>query len=297
MIRMSQVDTLFPQLDSDLLRSFLVVAKAGSVSAGAARLLRTQSAVSLQVQKLEEIVGQQLFDRHGRGVSLTTRGEQLLPIARQVIETLDQAIIAMRGPDDKSEIRLGIPEEYSDTLLPSVLSGFSQEQPGARVLVRCGASVEFPAALAAGDLDIALHTPENVAADDIVVHREAAIWAGSAFHEIEHRRPLPVALFDRACWWRERCLDLLQRAGVSYKIICTSESVAGVRAAISAGIAVGVLPRGAFTDRVRRLSDVALPELGETALVLTRSAAAPTRLADSLVAIVSKTVRAFEVAS
>ncbi|MHC2365230.1 LysR substrate-binding domain-containing protein [Rhizobium leguminosarum] len=291
---MSQNDTMFPQLDSDLLRSFLAVAKAGSVSAGAARLLRTQSAVSLQVQKLEEIVAQQLFDRHGRGVSLTARGEQLLPIARQVVEALDQVVIAMRGPDDKSEIRFGMPEEYSDTLLPSILSGFSQEQPGARILLRCGASVEFPVALAAGDLDIALHAPENVTADDTVVHREAAIWAGSAFHEIEHRRPLPVALFDRACWWRERCLDLLQKAGVDYEIVCTSESVAGVRAAISAGIAVGVLPQSAFTDRVRRLSDVTLPQLGETVLVLTRSAAAPNCLADSLAAIVSKTVRAVE---
>ncbi|MBY3143359.1 LysR substrate-binding domain-containing protein [Rhizobium laguerreae] len=291
---MSQGDTSVPQLDSDLLRSFLAVAKAGSVSGGAARLLRTQSAVSLQVQKLEEIVAQQLFDRHGRGVSLTARGEQLLPIARQVVEALDQVVIAMRGPDDKSEIRLGIPEEYSDTLLSSILSGFSLEQPSARILVRCGTSVEFPAALAAGDLDIALHTPENVGARDIVVHREAAIWAGSAFHEIEHRRPLPVALFDRACWWRERCLDLLQKAGVDYEIVCTSESVAGVRAAISAGIAVGVLPQGAFTDRVRRLSDAILPQLGETALVLTRSNTAPTGLADSLAAIVSKTVRSLE---
>lgn len=287
---MSYSDTILPQLDSDLLRSFLAVAKAGSVSGGAARLLRTQSAVSLQVQKLEEIVAQQLFDRHGRGVSLTARGEQLLPIARQVVETLDQAVIAMRGPDTRGEIRLGMPEEYSDTLLPSILSGFSQEQPGARILVRCGASVEFPAALAASDLDIALHTPETVAADDIIVHREAAIWAGSAFHEIEHRRPLPVALFDRACWWRERCLDLLQKAEMEYEIVCTSESVAGVRAAISAGIAVGVLPQCAFTDQVRRLADATLPQLGETALVLTRSATAPALLADSLTAIVSKRI-------
>ncbi len=291
---MSQDDILLPQLDSDLLRSFLAVAKAGSVSGGAARLLRTQSAVSLQVQKLEEIVAQQLFDRHGRGVSLTAHGEQLLPIARQVVEALDQAVIAMRAPDGKGEIRLGMPEEYSDTLLPAILADFSQQQPGTRILLRCGSSVEFPAALAADELDIALHAPENVAADDIVVHREAAIWAGSAFHEIEHRRPLPVALFDRACWWRERCLDLLQKADLNYQVVCTSESVAGIRAAISAGFAVGVLPQSAFTDRVRQLPDVTLPPLGETALVLTRSPAAPTRLADSLTAIITKTLRALE---
>ncbi|MFI0846133.1 LysR substrate-binding domain-containing protein [Mesorhizobium sp. IMUNJ 23232] len=291
---MSQDDILLPQLDSDLLRSFLAVAKAGSVSGGAARLLRTQSAISLQVQKLEEIVAQQLFDRHGRGVSLTARGEQLLPIARQVVEALDQAVIAMRAPDAKAEIRFGIPEEYSDTLLPAILANFSQEQPSARILLRCGSSVAFPSALAADELDIALHAPENVAADDIVVHREAAIWAGSAFHEVEHRRPLPVALFDRACWWRERCLDLLKKADLDYEIVCTSESVAGIRAAISAGFAVGVLPKCTITGGVRQLPDTTLPQLGETALVLTCSPATPPRLADSLTAMVTKTLRALE---
>ncbi|UXN58225.1 LysR substrate-binding domain-containing protein [Phyllobacterium zundukense] len=283
---------ILPQLDSDLLRSFLAVAKAGSVSRGASRLLRTQSAVSLQVQKLEGIVGQQLFERHGRGVSLTARGEQLLPTARQVVETLDQAVIAMREAQTRGEIRLGIPEEYGDTLLPSILSGFSEVQPGARILLRCGSSVEFPAALAAGELDLALHTPENVMAQDVVVHREAAVWAGSAFHDVEKRRPLPVALFDKACWWRERCLNLLQKTGLNYEIICTSESVAGVRAAISAGIAVGVLPQCSLTDRLRRLSGAELPHLGETALVLSRSSGAVAKLADSLIAIITTTLRA-----
>ncbi|WP_162918838.1 LysR substrate-binding domain-containing protein [Taklimakanibacter deserti] len=283
-----------PQFDSDLLRSFLAVAEASSVSGGAARLFRTQSAVSLQVQKLEQIAAQQLFTRHGRGVSLTPQGEQLLPFARQVVETLHQALIAVRGPSDRSEIRFGMPEEYSDTLLPSILAGFTQEQPGVRVLMRCGSSVEFPRALAAGELDIALHAPEIVSADDVVVRRESALWAGSAFHEVENRRPLPVALFDRACWWRERCLDLLQKAGVDYEIVCTCESVAGIRAAISSGIAVGVLPHSAFTDRIRRLSKTDLPQLGETTLVLTRSSAAPARLADSLSAIFLKAFRMLE---
>jgi DNA-binding transcriptional LysR family regulator len=281
-----------PQLDSDLLRTFLAVAKAGSVSGGAARLLRTQSAVSLQVQKLESIVGQQLFERHGRGVSLAARGEQLLPIARQVVEMLDQTVSTMRTAHVRGEIHLGVPEEYGDTLLPSILAAFSEERPAARILLRCGSSVEFPAALASGELEIALHSPESVAPDDVVVHREAAVWAGSSFHEIEKRRPLPVALFDKACWWRERCLDLLQKAGLEYEIVCASESVAGVRAAISAGIAVGVLPQSSLTDRIRCLPETTLPHLGETSLVLSRSSHAPVVLADSLTTIIIKTLRA-----
>lgn len=292
---MRKDDIFSPQFDSDLLRSFLAVAEARSVSGGAACLLRTQSAVSLQVQKLEQIAARQLFKRHGRGVSLTTYGEQLLPFARQVIETLDQALIAMRGPDEKSEIRFGMPEEYSDTLLPSILVGFTQEHPGVRIVIRCGPSVEFPHALAAGELDIALHAPEIISADDAVVRRESALWAGSAFHDAEDRRPLPVALFDRACWWRERCLLLLQTAGIDYEIVCTCESVAGVRAAISSGVAVGVLPHSAFTDRVRQLSNTGLPQLGETTLVLTRSLAAPVRLADSLSGMFLRAFRALDI--
>ncbi|RXT29776.1 hypothetical protein B5P46_01460 [Rhizobium leguminosarum] len=294
---MSETNRSGPQLDSDLLRSFLAVAKAGSVSAGANRLLRTQSAISLQVQKLEDIVGQQLFERHGRGVLLTTRGEQLLPIARQVVETLDQTVLFMREAQVRGEIRLGIPEEYGDTLLPSILSGFSEEQPGARILLRCGSSVEFPAALLQGELDLALHTPESVAVNDVIVHREAAIWTGSAFHDVQSRRPLPVALFDKACWWRERCLDLLQKAGLDYEIVCTSESVAGVRAAISAGVAVGVLPQSSLTDRIRYLADAGLPLLGETPLVLSRASGAEAVLADSLTAIIARTVRTLKPAA
>jgi DNA-binding transcriptional LysR family regulator len=289
---MSFYDTPAPHLESDLLRTFLAVAKAESVSGGAARLHRTQSAVSLQIQKLEEVVGQRLFERHGRGVSLTPAGEMLLLVARSVVETLDQAAWTMRGLQDDGEIRFGMPEEYGDTILPNILSTFVDKQPNARLFLHCGSSTEFPRMVAAGDLDLALHSPEEISAKDLVVHHEAAVWAGSAFHDVESRRPLPVALFDKRCWWRERCLDLLQKSGLDNLIVCTSESVAGVRAAIAAGIAIGVLPRSVLTGQLRQLSDEALPHLGETSLVLTRSAGAPSHLTDMLAAVISQELRA-----
>jgi DNA-binding transcriptional LysR family regulator len=288
---MSAHDGNSVQLESDLLRTFLAVAAAGSVSGGATRLFRTQSAVSLQVQKLEETVGQRLFERHGRGVSMTAAGEQLLPVARRVVETLNQTVVAMRGVQSGGELRLGIPEEYGDTILPSILAAFTAQQPNARMFLRCGSSTDFPRMLAAGGLDLALHSPENVATSDVVVHREAAVWVGSDFHDVENRRPLPVALFDKTCWWRERCLDLLQKSGVEYQVVCSSESVAGVRAAIAAGVAVGVLPQSSLTGHLRLLPEAILPNLGETNLVLSRSLGAPAQLTDILAAIVAKTLR------
>lgn len=286
---MSSDDGKSTQLDSELLRTFLSVAKAGSLSGGAARLFRTQSAVSLQVQKLESAIGQRVFERHGRGVAMTAAGERLLPVARDVVEMLNQVVADLRGAPAEEEIRLGIPEEYGDTILPSILATFTEEEPTARIFVRCSSSMEFPHALAADELDLALHSPERVSKDDVVVHSERAVWTGSAFHNVEARRPLPVALFDKACWWRERCLDLLRKSGLDYQIVCTSQSVSGVRAAIAAGVAVGVLPQSTLTDRIRALKDEKLPQLGETHLVLSGSPKAPRRLADILAAIISRT--------
>lgn len=284
---MSSSDRSGSHLDSDLLRTFLAVLEAGSVSGGATRLFRTQSAVSLQVQKLEDTVGQRLFRRHGRGVSLTAAGEQLLPVARRVVDTLDRTMAALRGSQGATEIRLGIPEEYGDTMLPGILAAFTRRRPDARLFLRCGASADFPRMLAAGDLDLALHSPEQVSTGDRVVHRESAVWAGSDLHDAESRRPLPVALFDKSCWWRERCLQLLGRSELEHLVVCTSESVAGIRAAIAAGIAVGVLPRSALANGLRPLADGILPALGDTDLVLTRSAAAPAGVTEVLAGIVS----------
>jgi len=286
---MSDDDGRGTQLGSELLRTFLSVAKAGSLSGGAARLHRTQSAVSLQVQKLESAIGQRVFERHGRGVAMTAAGERLLPVARDVVEMLDQVVADLRGAKAEEEIRLGIPEEYGDTVLPSILATFTEEEPTARIFVRCSSSMEFPHALASGELDIALHSPESVSKDDVVVHSERAVWTGSAFHSVEARRPLPVALFDKACWWRERCLDLLRKSGLDYQIVCTSQSVSGVRAAIAAGVAVGVLPQSTLTGQIRALADKRLPQLGETHLVLSGSPKAPRRLADKLAATISRT--------
>lgn len=135
---------------------------------------------------------------------MTTAGEQLLPVARRVVETLDQTVVAMRGRQAEGEIRLGMPEEYGETILPQILAAFTEQQPNARMFLRCGSSTDFSRLLAAGELDLALHSPETVSTGDLVVHWEAAVWAGLEFHAVENRRPLPVALFDKACWWRKR---------------------------------------------------------------------------------------------
>ena len=124
-------------LDSDLMRAFLAVADTGSVTAAGDRIGRTQSAVSMQIRRLEESLGQPLFLRLPRGVELTPRGLQLLPYARRVTQLLDEAATALREKPLIGPVRIGIPDEYAETILPRALAAFSVRHPGVEVTVRC----------------------------------------------------------------------------------------------------------------------------------------------------------------
>ena len=124
-------------LESDLMRAFLAVAETGSVTSAAGRIGRTQSAVSMQIRRLEDSLGQPLFHRLPRGVSLTARGAQLMPYAQRVVGLLDEAATALREKPLVGPVRIGIPDEYAETVLPRALAVFSERHPAVEVMVRC----------------------------------------------------------------------------------------------------------------------------------------------------------------
>lgn len=240
-------------LNSDLLRTFLAVADAGSFTAGARRIFRTQSAASLQIRQLEDLIGQPVFERYGRGVRLAAAGERLEPVARQVVGDLDRALSAFSDGGLSGRVRVGIPDEMARGLLSEAIGAFGAAHPNTQIAVSCAASSGFEAALAAGDLDIAVYDAGAAAARSEVLFEEPVEWAASPRHRVWSRDPLPVALFDRACWWRDAALVWLERAGRPYRIVYSSESVGGIHAALNAGIAVGVLARSSIGEKLVRL--------------------------------------------
>ncbi len=238
------------QLNSDLLRSFLAIAETGSVTQGAARIFRSQSAASLQIQKLEVLLGQPVFVRHGRGVRLTGTGERLLPIARDVTRTLASAMRDLTADALHGRLRLGIPDDQSKQLLSRIICEFSQSHPMVELDVTCALSAGFPAALASGDMDIAVYEVERPQHDDELLRQEQTFWMMSPHHNLLQRDPLPVALFDRACWWRDAALTALQASGRPFRVVYSSQSVAGVAAAIEAGVAIGLLGQLSLNDEL-----------------------------------------------
>ena len=229
------------KLDSDLLRTFLAVAEAGSITEGSQRIFRSQSAASLQIKRLEEIVEQPVFERHGRGIVLTTAGENLRPVAQRVVDLLDSALSELRANPLTGAIRLGIPDEYGDTVLPRVIASFCRDNSDVELTVRCACSTDFPEALKRGELDVAVFDAETVEPPQCVLREQRTSWVSSRMHVAHEQDPLPIALFDRACWWRGRALDALTQMNRDFRIVYTGESVAGVSAAVEAGVAIGLL--------------------------------------------------------
>jgi DNA-binding transcriptional LysR family regulator len=235
------------RLNSELLRTFLAVAETGSMSAAAERILRSQSATSLQIKRLEELVGRSLFDRHGRGVALTETGEELRDVARDIISRLDQAFARLQPGQIAGTLRVGIPDEYGRTVLPEVLASFARQYPLVDVTARCALSAQFPEALDRGDLDIAVYDTKKPKRDETILVEQQLVWAVSRRQAPLYEATVPVVLYDKACWWREAALNALRKSKVAYRVAYTSESASSVEVIIEAGLAVGLVSQ----DRLR----------------------------------------------
>ena len=178
------------KLDSNLLRTFLAVAEAGTVTGGAARIYRSQSAASVQIKQLEELLGESVFKRHGRGVVLSHVGEFLAPVARQVIQLLDVAMAEITGGGLEGSLRIGIPDDHGKEALSSIIAEFTHDHPKVDLMVHCALSTGFPSSLAAGELDLAVHEVEEgtLILDIVDPASRNLIWRGIASAAVDRSK-------------------------------------------------------------------------------------------------------------
>ncbi len=240
-------------LDSDLLRTFIAVAQAGSVTDGAERIHRSQSATSIQIKRLEGILGQSVFERHGRGVVLSDAGRRLLPVAQDVTARLDVAFRELSCASVKGKIRLGIPEDHGRARLTTIVGKFARQHPEVELDVTCALSAGFPDALAKGVLDLAVYEVEVPKANEELLMEDPTCWVSTSKQDFSASQTLPVALFDQTCWWREAAIASLEARGKPYRIAYSSQSVSGVLSAVEAGIGVGLLGRSSVHPELTAL--------------------------------------------
>jgi DNA-binding transcriptional LysR family regulator len=239
-------------LDIDLLRSFAAIADTGSFTAAAELVARTQSAVSVQVKRLEEIVGHRVFERTSRSLALTAAGETLLGYARRILELNDESVRRLAEPPVSGEIRLGITEYFVPNELPEILARFAAAYPGVHLEVRMGLSRDLREELAQKKLDaviVRLAPRER----DQAIWSEAQVWVAREGFEPARNAVLPLALLPAPCVLREHAIQSLRRLKRPWKIAYTGSSMVSVQAAVRAGLGVSIVPRSSVLSGMQIL--------------------------------------------
>lgn len=274
-------------INTDLLRTFVTVVECGGFSPAATRLMRGQSAVSLQIKRLEERLGVRLLERSPRHVALTAQGERVLEQARRIIALSEELVARVREPELRGLVRLGAPEDFATSHLPQVLARFARSHPRVALEVTCELTLELLERFQAGGLDLALIKREPQGPDTGTrVWREPLVWVGQsrerAMEQTDARAgPLPLVVSPRPCVYRKRATTALDAAGHPWRIAYTCASLAGNHAAVRAGLGLSVLPKNMVPGDLSVLDEntFGLPALADTevALIEAPSIDAPAR--------------------
>lgn len=259
-------------LDPDVMRSVVAIAETGSLTLAAQRMARTPAALSMQLKKLEEMLGVRLFCRDRQGMAPTAEGERLLPHARRLIAVQQEALDAFRFPALSGIVRLGAIDDLPGARLEDALSGFARSHPEVIVNTVMGTTRRLAPMLEAGEIDLALVSPGGATPwqpADRIVSDEPLIWAARDGGDAWRRRPLPIAVATTGCAWRRLTLEALDRAGTPYRVAYQSDFLGPQQAAVMADLAVAPIPRSALQPGMRQLRpSEGFERLGNTRIAL-----------------------------
>ncbi len=253
-----------PLLDNDVLRTFVAIAETGNFSTAAEAVLRTPSAVSMQIKKLEEQLRTTLFLRDARSVTLTQHGEMLLSYARRMLALSNEAVSRFVMPELSGVVRLGAPDDIAERLLPKLLKNFGESFPGIMVDVTVDQSLLLRKRMDEQRLDLALINcaTRPFPTGGEIIHTEKLVWAGAKCGNAYLRDPLPISVWEDGCVWRQDALAQLDKHKRTYRIAYASAHTMAQRAAVVSDLAIAPFPRSYITEDMQILgAKEGLPEL------------------------------------
>ncbi|MCQ4266286.1 LysR family transcriptional regulator [Pseudomonas stutzeri] len=279
-------------LQIDWLKCFVAVVDAGSLSAAAPQVHRSQSAISMQLKKLEAALGCQLLLRGPRQHQLTPQGQLLLGYARRMLDVHGQAQAAFHGEELTGRIRLGVPDDYAARYLTPVLRRFAPHHGAVEIELICEQSTALIPRVERGDLDLALVSRDHPRHGTLLFH-EPMVWVGADSFQLWRRDPLPIAVYEDASLARRSAIHSLALQGRRYKVVYNSSSLAGQIAAVESGLAVAVLTQCSAPAHLRILGrDEGLGPLEPMEVAVYRSRASHgAKAVDSLHDLLIKTLR------
>ncbi|WP_375456356.1 LysR substrate-binding domain-containing protein [uncultured Methylobacterium sp.] len=280
-------------LDLSLLRTFVLLVEERSVTRVAQRLHRTQPAISLQLNRLEQLVGRRIFESDLRRPRLTAQGETLLTYARRLLDLHDEARVHLLSDAVSGRVVLGCPDLYAAFLLPRTLARFQAAYPAVEVTVRCTLSRQVAQAMEDGTIDVAIATRMPDVRPRIpsiaLLRRERLVWLGADGGSAHTRDPLPIAMLPEGNLYRDHALAALARKGIVWRIACVSESIAGLQAMALADAAVIVLARSVEVAGLRRLGRAdGMPQMPDVDLMLWQRQPGRSSAADHLASHIAR---------
>lgn len=230
-------------MDLTALRAFVAVADAGGVTKASGFLNLTQSAVSMQLKRLEEMLGVALFDRSARRLDLTGEGEQMLGYARRMLELNDEALGRLTGPDFEGELKFGVPHDIVYPAIPQVLQRFNAEFPRVKVQLISSYTAKLQQMFDRGEVDVILTTEMEVDPGGETLQERPLIWVGANGGQMWRQRPLRLA-FEHACIFRQGVQRALDKVGIPWEMAVETDSTRTVEASVSADLAVHACVEG-----------------------------------------------------
>ncbi|WP_320721168.1 LysR substrate-binding domain-containing protein [Enterobacter sp. 296B2] len=285
------MDKRFSVLDLDALRSFVEGIQSTSFAVAADRLCRSTSAVSAQLKKLEQQCGVALTVKQGRTLALTPEGEILLSYARRMLALNDEALRAIKGEQLQGEVRLGMQEDFGESVMPQVLGDFNRQHPELRLTARVERNQPLLRGVEANELDLAMVWQEGREGD--YVRSEPLVWICRSREDVEallqRGEPLPLVMFDAPCLLRSRAIAALDSAGIPWRIAFTSHSLSGLWAGVSAGLGI-TLRTGIGLPETLQIDNRLLPYAGELGIALHQGSASADAAITSMKALILRTL-------
>lgn len=269
-------------LDLTALRSFVAVAEEGGVTRAAGFLNLTQSAVSMQLKRLEEGLGVSLLDRSARTIALTPTGEQLLSYARRMLALNDEIYGKLTAHDYEGEITVGIPHDIVYPAIPPVLQRFAKAFPRVKVNLLSSFTIELKEQFHKGEVDIILTTEDAVDVGGETLSARQMVWIGAPGGECYKQRPLRLA-FEHRCMFRRMAQARLDRAGIAWEMAVESASTRTIEATVSADLANHAMLEGTIPAHCAALPHGhGLPELGQSLINMYRATSGETTVIDAM---------------
>lgn len=259
---MSADNKLNYKLETDLttLRSFVAIVEEGGFSAAARRVLRTQSAISVQIAKLEERLNTKLLERDNRPVTVTRSGESFLSYAYKILELADEAVLAATSPEETTLLRVGFGQFLVPYHLHNLLARFRRAHPNCDLTLNLGAGTMLLEQLDKGELDVVFAGPE--AESGQMLWEEPLVWSGTTNLSNDPDAPIELIMMHAPCSFRKAAFDALAKSAKQWKVSINANSLQAVQSAIRAGLGVSVLPLSAVGEGMPLVPD--LPELPNT---------------------------------